>query len=319
MRCLAFLTLVSILAFPVGLRGLDEPVIKPDLAAAGSSFPNGEVPYTLRDFWLCFHELELCLEMNVTFAFYGDRMEVWCQPDGEKAFQRFTAMLEPLRFSNSIELHVAEGPRSRGPLDDDDPPPSLWNNAELRQYYQGGPTLASVAAGVERAGEVEPGIVLKQRLIMFAEETFNGIRKMRHYGEDLPALAAAAFDPSAATDTKSRAAAICLLHAEALDKLAERMNRNMTIALPRTSKNSRSSPDSETAKKEKLPLKDRAVAISSASKKIARRIYLFIEPQDFGVHLSDLKDPDLLESLKNLRAILAAFRQELQRRRSSKP
>jgi len=59
------------------------------------------------------------------------------------------------------------------------------------------------------------------------------------------------------------------------------------------------------------------VAISSASKKIARRIYLFIEPQDFGVHLSDLKDPDLLESLKNLRAILAAFRQELQRRRSA--
>jgi hypothetical protein len=316
MRCFAYLTLVLALASSAGLWGKNEPNGKPSLAVTGSKIPDSAVPYALRDFWLRFHELELCQEMRATFAFHGDRMEVWCQVENEKAFQRFTEMLDPLRISNSIELHVAEGPRGRRPLDEEDPPPSLWNNAELRRYFQMGPQIASATASTESFGESEPSIILEQRLIMFAEQTLNWNRKMRRYGEHLPDLVGAAFDPSAAKDTRSRAKAVCLLHADALDKLAEKLNRNLTIALPRASKKSKSLPDSETAKSEK-PLKDRAVDISKASQEITRRIYLFINPQDFGVHLSDLQDPDLLELLKNLRSMLATFKPELLQQRES--
>jgi hypothetical protein len=311
MRRLTYLILVSLLTLSSGIWAKDEPHIQSDSSASGVSFPDSSVPYPLRDFWLRFHELDLCQEICATFAFHGDRLEIWCQTEDEKAFQRFTELLRPLRLANSIALHVAEGPRSRRSLQEDTPPPSLWNNAELRHYFLGGPQMAGVLAGVESTGEPEPAIILEQRLIMFAEQTLNRSRKMRRYGEDLPALAAAAFDSSAAPDTKSRAAAVCLLHTEALDKLVEKLNGNMTIALPRASKKSKARLDSDAAKKEKHSLKDRAEAISNASHSIARRIYLFINPRDFGVNLSDLRDPDLLESLKSLHNMLAAFKLEL--------
>jgi hypothetical protein len=317
MRCLAYLTLVFILTFSAGIWGKDMPSIMPDSAVTGSSVPDRAVPYPLRDFWLRFHELDLCQEVHATFAFHGGRMEVWCRVEDPKAFQRFTEMLNPLRLSYSIDLHVAEGPRGRRSLEEDDPPPSLWNNAELRQYFQGGPQIASAAAGAESTGEPEPRIILEQRLIMFAVQTLNWDRKMRRYGEELPVLAEAAFNTSAAPDTKSRAAAVCFLHAEALDKFVEKLNRNMTIALPRASKKSKTPFDSESIEKEKHSLEDSAVVISNASQDIARRIYLFINPQDFGVHLSDLRDPDLLESLKNLRSMLADFKLELLRQKES--
>lgn len=319
MRCLTCLTLFSLLAFPPGHWEKNEPNDRPNSAETGTSIPDSSVPYALRDFWLRFHELGLCQKMHTTFAFHGDQMEIWCRVENEKAFRRFIEMLDPLRISNSIELHVAEGPRSSGGLDENDPPPSLWNNAELRYYFQGGPQIASASAITGNFGEPEPGIILKQRLIMYAEQTLNWSREMRRYGEHLPDLVGAAFDPTAAPNTKSRAAAVCLQHVEALDKLAERLNQNLVIALPRASGKSTIPPASETSENERSFLKKRAVAISNTSQAIAQRIYLFIYPQDFGVNLSDLKDPDLLESLKNLRSMLATFGQELRHQQLSEP
>jgi len=281
------------------------------MPAIDSGVPDSTVPLPLWDFWLRFHELELCQEMRATFAFQGNRIEIWCRVENEKAFLRFREMLDPLRISNLIELHVAEGPSERAAPGEDDPPPSLWNNEELKHYFQEGPQLATASAGVSsNAGEVEPGIILKQRLIMFAEQTLNWNRKMQRYGEDLPGLAEAALDLSAVQDTRLRAKAICLLHAEAIDKYAEKLIRNMLIALPKASKKSKASPGSEADKKEKPSIRERAAAISRASQSVARRIFLFINPQDFGVPLSDLRDPDLLDSLKSLRNMLVAFKLE---------
>jgi hypothetical protein len=99
MRCLTYLTLVAILAVPAGSRGNDDPNTKSDLALNGARFPDSTVSYALRDFWLRFHEMELCQYMRATFDFHGDRMEVWCQPEDEKAFQRFTPCVFPIRSS----------------------------------------------------------------------------------------------------------------------------------------------------------------------------------------------------------------------------
>jgi hypothetical protein len=152
---------------------------------------------------------------------------------------------------------------------------------------------------------------------MFAEQTLDWNQKMRRFGEDLPGLARAVFDPAAAPDTKLRAAALCLAHAQALDKLAEKLNRNIYIALPRASRNLKPSPNSEKRFEEEATPEDKAVAIFNTSRNISQRIYLFINPQDHAVDLSDLKDPGLLESLKTLRSMLAAFQRALLQRRES--
>ena len=60
-------------------------------------------------------------------------------------------------------------------------------------------------------------------------------------------------------------------------------------------------------KKEKLTKGDALTSVESLS--LARRVYRFIYPQEFTVGVADLKDPALLESLRELRKMLA----ELQR------
>src|SRR6266536_826614 len=204
-----------------------------------------EVPRALREVWLRFDETELCQEVDAVFNLRKDTMVVWCRVEDEKSYGKFLELIEPLRASYTVAVYVTRlSPEKKSP-EDKDPPPSLWNNAEIREYlqdpFQRNPGSAGGFTVRPPPGEHDSEFFLKQRIMMFAEQTLEWERKMNRYASDLPELAEAAFGSSAEPALSSRAAATCLAHAQGVEKQAERLADNLARALPKAGKRSRAS------------------------------------------------------------------------------
>jgi hypothetical protein len=154
--------------------------------------------------------------------------------------------------------------------------------------------------------------MLKQRLILFADQTIEWERRMARSARDLPALAGAALGPETPGDLRARASAACLAHARAVDRYAQRLGENMSQALP---KGKQKSSSRRAQKGPSKPGSAMAAAhqIADSASAAARRIYRFINPRDHTVELVDLKEPSLLEALRNLRKQVAAFQRTIKR------
>ena len=275
-----------------------------------------EVPRALREAWLRFHETELCQGVDAVFSLRKDTMEVWCLVEDEKSYGKFLELIEPLRASYTVAVYVTRlNPEKKSP-EDKDPPPSLWNNAEIREYLQDPFQRNSGSAGGFTVrpppGEHDTEVFLKQRIMMFAEQTLEWERKMNRYAGDLPELAEAAFGSSAEPALSSRAAAACLAHAQGVEKLAERLADNLARALPKAGKRSRASEDPPSARRPAPPVEN-AIQLANGAHSIARRIYNFIHPQNHTVGLVDLREPSLLESLRSLRRMVGDFQRSASR------
>ena len=100
--------------------------------------PLQQVAAPLRNAWLRFHENDLCLDVDAVFVFQPNGVEIWCRAKDEGSLQELNALLAPLRSSYRIDLYATYSDREKKPWarEDDDPPPSLWNNAELRNYFR---------------------------------------------------------------------------------------------------------------------------------------------------------------------------------------
>jgi hypothetical protein len=306
-RCFPGLLIVAALvtnAFQSTVGGQTNP------DESGTTSDQAKESSPLREAWLRFHEAQLCQGVDAVFQFHQKGMEVWCRVEDDKTYQKFLELVEPLRASYEIDLYTTRPLAEKKTNEDNDPPPSIWNNAEIRGYLQDpfgkNPTGGGISIRPASGGERDADYFLKQRMLMFAHQTLEWNEKMKRYALDLPDLVHAAFGAGAVPGLRARAIAASRAHAEGVDRYAERLTENLSHALPKATRRFR------PAEKEKLPAATAspdtsAEQVSNAGQSIARRIHRFIHPQHHTVGLVDLREPSLLESLKTLRNMVDGF------------
>lgn len=277
---------------------------------AGRTSAQGKESTALRETWLRFHEAELCQGIDAVFQFHEKGMEVWCRVEDEKTYHKFLELVDPLRASYEIDLYTTRPLAEKKTTEDNDPPPSIWNNAEIRSYLQDpfgkNPTGGGISIRPAAGGERDADFFLKQRMLMFAHQTLEWNEKMKRYALDLPELAQAAFGADAVPGLRARAVAASRTHAEGVDKYAERLAENLTHALPKATRRFRPTEKEKSSAAAASP-DTGAAQVANAGQSIARRIYRFIHPQHHTVGLVDLREPSLLESLKTLRNMVDGF------------
>jgi hypothetical protein len=279
--------------------------------SAVKGLPRSSIPRALREVWLAFHQTELCQGLDAVFLFRADGMEVWCAIDDEKSYQKLVELVGPRKAEFQIDLYPTRMPEEKKSREEaSDPPPSLSQNAELRAYLQD-PFDAAAGRGAipARAEEPvgEPGLQLKRRLLLFAEETVEWAKHLRRYAVDLPVLAWAGFDPAAAADTKPQAREVCARHAREIEKLAQKLTDNLSRAFPRPEKQARKPQTPERPQRASRSVSERAAQLSEASLDIALRVHRFIYPEKYTVSLADLREPGLLGALRDLGKMASEF------------
>ncbi len=280
--------------------------------------PTEKTPGPLRELWLRFHESELCQDLDAVFVFHPHGLEVWCRVEDEKSFQKFSAMAEPLKKAYKIELYATR-PAGKKQQEQAEPPPSLWGNSELLRYI-GDPE--SRVSSVATFTPAEPGegaepprhLVVRQRLLIFAEQVSEWNKKMRRYGMDLPALAREGFGKDTPPDFRKRAASVCLAHARGVDRYSARLVENLTQALPKGTKRDDAAESPKKIVKSNVPM-EIASQLRNASAAVARRVSRFLHPQEHTVELSDLREPSLLESLRSLHTMVSGLQEAAIRQR----
>ncbi len=285
----------------------------PDIEEWPLSVPNSNTPKKLREAWLSFHDIGLCQEVDALFVFNENGMEVWSRIEKDKDRRKFLKLFESLGNSYPIDLYTTR------PSDEDkegfeEPPPSLWQNYELRSNLGDRIGLVFSRLDLEERLHLEPPPVdpsLKQRLIIYAEQTLNWNKRLRQYALDLPALARSASDSGAPSDQKTMAWIVCSDHARNLEKCIEKLADSLKQAIPVVGKIKRSPAHRDPAVRKGEDPVDRAMQISVAADSVSRRVYHFIHPEHFTVELDELRNPSLLESLWELRAMVEDFERSL--------
>lgn len=253
----------------------------------------------------------MCQGVDAVFSFNADGLETWCVVQDEKSYQRFLDLLEPFRSRYQIDVYATRPVAAKKLPDDSDPPPSLWNNEEIRAYLQDSmgrsvspPAMTGQAARIEH----QETLYLKQRLILYADQILEWQRRMAQYAADLPALARAALGPEMSSGRRVRAAAICLSHVQGIDRHAQKLMENLTQALPRSAKKPPSPEPRARPGERGRTLEERSLELAVATHSVGRKIYRFIYPRSHTVELVDLREPGLLESLRALRRMAEDYR-----------
>ena len=284
--------------------------------SSGIGPPPTSAPREFWDVWLRFHEAEFCLGLDALFIYHQKGLEVWCRIEDEKTFQKFSETLSPLRATYQIEVYPTRPPVDKKSSDDKYPPPSLWNNEELRTYLQDPfHSNRNQEDPVPRPPlDIRgPDYFFKQRMILFADQTLDWESKMNRYAGDLPALMDAATNSAVPEGIRTRAAAICIAHLQAVDRYADRLTANMSEALPKSTKKGASNPEPAKPSSTSSAPRDVARAVADSAQSVARRVYHFIHPVRFTVELPDLKEPSLLDSLRRLHKLVGDLQGTLKR------
>jgi len=279
------------------------------LPSSTGNAPTGEVPRELRNAWLRFHEAKWCRGVDTVFVFGAEGMEVWCLVEDDKSYRRFSDMVSSLK-GYDVELYTTF-PTKEDKKKPKDPPPSLWNNLELRAFLRDPFLMGSIQRDTTlMTRDVIAGrrdFFLKQRMTLYAAETLEWMRSMRRYGSCLPSVTRVAFDPEGRPEVRERALAICEDHAREVEKYAGKIMDNLARALPKPPKRS---GEAGTAKGGSPDPSAHGAAdqVYVNTQNVAQSIYRFFYPRDHAVRLVDLKDPRILDSLKVLRKTTADYR-----------
>jgi hypothetical protein len=285
--------------------------------SVGSSqnMPLPDSPQKLVEVWLRFHESDLCKGIDSIFVFGGNRIEVWSLIEDERSYEKFLEMIESLRSSFSVELYTARPPREKKSDDEGDPPPSLWQNDELRANLGDPVARYKNWPGIQQpASVIPPDEILRQRLLIYARQTLDRSSKMERYATEMPALVRIALASTGKSDLRRLAKAVCLAHAHNLEKQIGKLEDSLKQALPRAR-----DVDHPAPKPDKPGIEDRspvesAERISGAAQDIARRVYRFIHPEHYTVGLNELRKPGLLESLQQLQKMNEEFQRMVNQR-----
>jgi hypothetical protein len=271
-----------------------------------------DAPRGILEVWLRFHESDLCQDNDISFEFEKSGMSIRGMVEDERSFQRFQDMVNPLRTFYSIQLSVTrpEVEEKTDREDDRDPPPSLWENYELRSNL--GDPLALMLKdrpdfeehGINRS----PDQTLKYRLWIYAAQTMDWNRRMERLAGDLLILSRVASDPAIDPELRNRTNAVRAAHAQNLGKLITKLSANLAQAFPRFKSKDRVSAEKAASPKDPVNC---AIQISETAHKISEGVLQFVHPEQFTVGLDELRQPALLESLKNLSRLNSDFQKEI--------
>lgn len=273
------------------------------------SVPDRNTPKELAEAWLRFHELELCQGMDAVFVFSRDGMKIRALVEDEKSYQKLEELVAPLRSSFNIELEPKRPQQEAESDDRREPPASLWENYELRSYM--GDRIARIR---ERPGfdedEDQPRFadpVLKQRLLLYADEILSWNRKVERYSEEIPSLTREALDPALVPEFRARANSICMAHAQNLGKYTEKLQKNLEPAFPHSRGKNRPPPSEKNTSIPKTS-EERADQLSDSAAAVTRSVYRFIHPEHYSVGVDELRRPGLIDSLSALQKENSEFR-----------
>jgi hypothetical protein len=288
----------------------------PALVQAGDDFsaPSGilDAPEALSRVWLRFHETDLCQGMDAVFVFNKSGMEAWIRIEDRKSYEKLERILEPLHEVFQIVLYVTN------PEEDEDsdsywePPSSLWENNELRSSL--GDPFARAKERMDLANQrnliVFPADeILRQRLLVYADEVLERNRKIKRYASNLPSLAHLSTDPAFESELRLKAAEVCKAHARNLEKELNKLGKSLKYAFPR-------SRDDDVPAEQKQPgkagksLVEMAEQIALESRDVTYRVDGFIHPKNHTVDLNELRRPGLLEAIERLEEMVSDFQNE---------
>jgi hypothetical protein len=289
------------------------------LAGSSGNVPDKNTPQKLQEAWLHFHETDLCQEVDAVFVFSGSGMEVWCRIESDRSLQKFRTLFDPMKRSFPVELYITRAEAENKNGDEADPPPSLWQNMELRANL-GEHIALIVGQAIEEPFRPKPSpmsdslsIFLKQRLRIYAEQALNLNKRIERYAVDLEALARIAYEPRQSRDIQSKAISACAKHAQGLDKQIGKLSASLELAFPLSERKKRATVREATAISVVKEPAEKAVQISTAVRSVGRRVHQFIYPEEYTVELEDLRHPSLLQSLDSLRALVSDFEKSLGR------
>jgi hypothetical protein len=280
------------------------------VAALYDDIPQKNTPRKLQEAWLHFHESGLCQDVDAAFVFVDGGMQIWSRIEGDKGYLKFQELFEPLSNLHSVELYTNRVREKKEWDDEGNPPPSLWQNYELRSNLGDRDAQLSINSNNKEDRtpvtiiRPVPDSLLKQRILFFAEQMLNRNRKMEHYAFDLFALARTADNSDIQPDIRSKAAAICSVHAKSLEKSIGKLASDLEQAIPKSAK---------TEKGPTLPgavnnsLTEEAELVYRSAQSVAARVHRFIFPEYYTVELGELRKPLLLESLKTLQQRVIGF------------
>ncbi len=281
----------------IGARSLADISVSRKSGILGAALP-------LQKVWLDFHEQELCQDLDVVFSAGTDSLDVWCVIEKEKSYQKLVRLLQRVRGSHEVYLYTTRPEKKEKTPDDRDPPPSFWNNDELRDYLRD-PFARDRRSpvGSDFDSEAPHEIFFKQRLRLYADSLLESEQRIARYVMDLPELATAGFGADGCAECKEQARRVCMSHLKQLDKHVKRLLDNLARALPRRKKGDlerEATPEVDSPSEALIP-------IYEATQRVAQRIYLFVYPENHTVAIPDLMQPSLLQSLRTLRGMIAEF------------
>ena len=102
------------------------------IAALYDDTPHKNTPRKLQEAWLRFHEVGLCQEVDAAFVFDDSGMKVWSRIGSDRIYLKFQELFAPLRNLYRVELYINRPREEKEAENEDNPPPSLWQNYELR-------------------------------------------------------------------------------------------------------------------------------------------------------------------------------------------
>lgn len=282
------------------------------------------VPGELTRAWLRFHAAGLCEGVDAVFSFSRTGMEVWSRVEDEKSYGKFQEMLKPLSSAYRIELYATYPEREKAPKEnseedgdadeEDNPPPSLWENYELRSFL-GDPIARMMEQSShqeKRAHLVPPSDLLRSRLFLYAERLLSLNRRLQRQASELPSLAQLAADEGAAAELKIEAGRVCLEHARGMRESIKKIHSQLKPAFPRADKQGKKS---ETAR---FPLGgatslQAAERLAQAVAETTIRVDRFLYPEKYTVSLDDLRQPSLLSSLQELEKMDSEYLKALEK------
>jgi hypothetical protein len=285
----------------------------PSRLSTGADFPKPmgilDAPKTLCRVWLRFHETGLCQGMDAVFVFGKNGMEVWSRIEDGKSYEKLQKMLEPLQDTYRIALYPTFPSEDKEREDDWDPPSSLWENDELRASL--GDSFARARNSLlfnDAQDRFFPPAdeVLKQRLLVYAEQLIKRSRKIERYATDLPGLAEVATNPAILPELRSKAAQISKAHAKNMQKELGKLEKSLKYAFPR-SREEKDPSSGQPAGNAGSTYTDMAEQIAGEAEELAFRVNNFLYPKKYTVDLDELRRPGLLKATSRLERMVAEF------------
>jgi hypothetical protein len=283
-------------------------------AALPADVPGTSTPEKLQEAWLRFHETGLCQQVDSVFIFDANPVEIWTRAENEKSSLKFRELFKPLSDANRVILYSVPFLNGSRANSEKDPPPSLWQNYELRFNLGDSVARNLKYLDVDDTNPTEPSLnntILKQRLQIYGEQMIDRNRKMEQYAQDIFDLMRMCSDPGIAPGMKAKAAGIALAHSKAMERLVGKITASLSLAIPGSDRGTTPDLKARTAENPGNTQLEKAWRVNLSTRDIARRVYRFIYPENYTVEVNELRNSSLLESMRSLERSVKDFQKTL--------